>query len=118
MEVKNNELLWEELKTHLPKLFAYILKVIKPGDNFFFPSNTFAYFQGSSILSIPRENWFTFFFFNVLQRTLFFFLLLETKEGNEEQRERNVDSREKHGLVVSFTHPDHSGLNLQPRYRP
>ena len=45
---------------------------------------------------------------------LFVCLFLERGDGREKERERNVDEREKHRLVVSLMSPDW-GLNLQPR---
>ena len=41
----------------------------------------------------------------------------EGGQGEERQRERDIDMREKHGLVASHTCPN-QGVNLQPRYVP
>ena len=51
-----------------------------------------------------------FFFFR-------FYLFLERGEGREKKRERNMDVREKHWLVASYTSAD-QGPNLQPRHVP
>ena len=45
----------------------------------------------------------------------FIYLFLGKEEGRENERERSMDVREKHQLVVSYMHPD-QGLNPQPRH--
>ena len=47
----------------------------------------------------------------------FIYLFLERREGREKKRERNIDVREKHQLVVSHTCPN-SGPNPQLRQVP
>ena len=47
----------------------------------------------------------------------FIYLFLEKREWRDKERERNIDVREKHQLVVSLTLPD-QGPNVQPRHVP
>ena len=42
---------------------------------------------------------------------------LEGEEGNEKDRERKINVREKHQLVASLVH-SHKGPNLYPRHVP
>ena len=58
-----------------------------------------------------------FTFFKILKTIYFLNLFLERGEGRGEERERNIDVRQKHQSVASPTLPD-QGLNLQPRHVP
>nr|KAF6394631.1 hypothetical protein HJG59_010731 [Molossus molossus] len=59
-----------------------------------------------------------FFFFILFQGHFCIYLQVEWEGEGEKERERNIDVRETHGVVATYTTPTGIRDKLQPKYVP